>query len=46
MQNVTILGQNGAEAAVDELQAGAQVILNPPPGLLSGSAVQIVGAQA
>jgi HlyD family secretion protein len=46
MQDVTILGQNGADAAVEGLQAGAQVILNPPPGLLTGSAVRIVGAQA
>jgi multidrug resistance efflux pump len=38
---VKILGQSGTAAAVSGLDDGAQIILNPPPGLLTGSAVQV-----
>jgi HlyD family secretion protein len=41
MRYVKILGQSGTEAAVSGVDDGAQIVLNPPPGLLSGSAVQV-----
>jgi HlyD family secretion protein len=39
---VTILAETGATAAVSGLADGTQVVLNPPPGLLEGSSVQVV----
>jgi multidrug efflux pump subunit AcrA (membrane-fusion protein) len=44
VQNVVILEEAGIIAAVAGLAEGVQVILNAPPGLLPGSAVQVVGA--
>jgi HlyD family secretion protein len=44
VQNVTILDETGIMAAVAGLAEGTQVIVNAPPGLLPGSAVQVVGA--
>jgi HlyD family secretion protein len=41
-RNVTILGESGTTAAVVGVDEGAQVIVNPPPGLLAGAAVQAV----
>ncbi len=35
----TVLAQAGSDAAVSGVPAGAQVILNPPPGLLEGAKV-------
>ncbi len=46
MQPVTILGETGVTAAVSGLQAGTQVIVNAPPGLLAGATVQAVGVPA
>jgi multidrug resistance efflux pump len=43
MKYVKILGQSGTAAAVSGVDDGAQIILNPPPGLLAGSSVQIAG---
>jgi multidrug efflux pump subunit AcrA (membrane-fusion protein) len=42
MQPVVILEEAGITAAVAGLTQGTQVIVNAPPGLLPGSAVQIV----
>ena len=42
IRNVTILGQSESSAAVSGIDDGMQVIMNPPPGLLEGVAVQIV----
>ncbi len=41
---ITIQAESGAMAVVSGLAAGDQVIINPPPGLLSGSTVQVVSA--
>ncbi len=41
-QPITILAQGGTAAVVKGVDAGMQVILNPPPGLLAGSSVQAV----
>jgi HlyD family secretion protein len=41
-QPITILAQGGTTAVVKGVDAGMQVILNPPPGLLVGSSVQAV----
>lgn len=37
---IKILGETGVAAAVSGIEAGASVILYPPPGLLDGSAVK------
>ncbi len=42
---ITILAETGITAAVTGIAAGTQVIVNPPPGLLEGSAVRVVGSQ-
>ena len=42
-RNITIIAESGITAAVSGIKAGSPVIVNPPPGLLSGSAVQPVG---
>jgi multidrug efflux pump subunit AcrA (membrane-fusion protein) len=39
---VNILSESGTTAAVSGIEEGVQVVLNPPPGLLPGSAVQAV----
>jgi hypothetical protein len=39
---ITILSESGTTAAVAGIEEGIQVVLNPPPGLLSGAAVQAV----
>jgi HlyD family secretion protein len=39
---IAILAESGATAAVTGVAAGSVVILNPPPGLLDGSAVKAV----
>ncbi len=41
-QPITILAEGGTSAVVKGVDAGMQVILNPPPGLLAGSSVQAV----
>ncbi len=41
---VIIIAEAGTTAVVRGLNAGDQVVLNPPPGLLSGSTVQVVAA--
>jgi multidrug efflux pump subunit AcrA (membrane-fusion protein) len=45
VQPITILGETGATAAVSQLAGGAEVVINPPPGLLEGASVSIAGAQ-
>ncbi len=45
VQPITILGETGSTAAVAKLQGGAEVILNPPPGLLEGASVTVAGAK-
>ena len=39
---ITILSESGTTAAVSGIEEGVQVVLNPPPGLLPGAAVQAV----
>jgi HlyD family secretion protein len=43
---ITIVAEAGNTAVVGGVEAGAQVIINPPPGLLSGSTVQVVALPA
>lgn len=43
---ITILSESGTTAAVSGIEEGVQIVLNPPPGLLPGSAVQAVSAAA
>lgn len=44
IQVVTVLGETDVTVAVAGVQEGARVIVNPPPGLLPGAAVQEAGA--
>lgn len=44
VQAVTVLGETDVTVAVAGIQEGAKVIVNPPPGLLPGAAVQVSGA--
>jgi HlyD family secretion protein len=44
VQAVTVLGETDVTVAVDGIQDGTQVIVNPPPGLLPGAAVQVAVA--
>jgi hypothetical protein len=44
MQTITIIAESGITAAVSGLDPGSQVTVSPPPGLLNGSAVQVVQA--
>jgi multidrug efflux pump subunit AcrA (membrane-fusion protein) len=44
MHRVTVIGESETTAAVEGLTQGTQVIVNAPPGLLPGSAVQLVAA--
>jgi HlyD family secretion protein len=46
MQTVTIIAESGISAAVSGIATGAQIIVNPPPGLLNGSQVQAVQGQS
>ena len=39
-QPITVLAEGGTTAVVKGVDAGMQVIINPPPGLLAGSSVQ------
>jgi HlyD family secretion protein len=41
-KNVTILGEAGITTAVDGINPGDVVVVNPPPGLIQGSQVQAV----
>jgi hypothetical protein len=41
-QPITIFAQGGTTSVVKGVDAGMQVVLNPPPGLLAGSSVQAV----
>jgi RND family efflux transporter MFP subunit len=43
-KDVTVLGQSETDAAVSGIEDGTQVIMNPPPGLLEGSTVQVVSS--
>ncbi len=43
---VTIVAETGATAVVQGVNAGDQVVVNPPPGLLPGSTVQAVAVAA
>ncbi|MGO9309354.1 MAG: efflux RND transporter periplasmic adaptor subunit, partial [Spirochaetia bacterium] len=43
VRNITILGQSETSAVVSGVEDGAQVIMNAPPGLLEGTAVQVTG---
>lgn len=46
-REVTVLAQSGDLAAVEgELAPGAQVVLNPPPGLLDGSRVRAASGRS
>jgi multidrug resistance efflux pump len=45
-QPITIVAEAGTTAVVKGVQPGAQIIINPPPGLLAGAIVQVVGQQA
>ena len=42
VRNITILGQSETSTVVAGVEDGAKVIMNAPPGLLEGSAVQIM----
>ncbi|WP_264776699.1 efflux RND transporter periplasmic adaptor subunit [Deinococcus aetherius] len=43
-QEVTVLGQAGTQSAVGGIEAGAQVISQPPTGLLDGASVTTASA--
>jgi len=45
VQPITILGETGSTAAVSQLQNGAEVVINPPPGLLEGTQVTAASGQ-
>ena len=40
IRQITILAESGNSAAVTGVDAGNTVVVNPPPGLLEGSAVK------
>jgi HlyD family secretion protein len=40
MRRISILAESGSDAAVTGVSAGSVVVVNPPPGLLDGSAVK------
>jgi hypothetical protein len=42
IRNIKILGQSETSTAVDGVEDDAQVIMNPPPGLLEGVSVQVI----
>lgn len=39
---ITVVAESGITAAVSGIPTGSQIIVSPPPGLLDGSAVQVV----
>jgi len=41
-RTITIIAESGVQAAVSGIADGAQIIVSPPPGLLSGSAIKVV----
>jgi multidrug efflux pump subunit AcrA (membrane-fusion protein) len=41
-QPITLVAEGGTTAVVKGVDAGMQVIINPPPGLLAGSSVQAI----
>jgi hypothetical protein len=45
-RTITILAESGTTAAVAGIEDGTLVVLNPPPGLLPGSSVQVVDLTA
>jgi hypothetical protein len=45
-QPITIVAESGTTAVVKGLEAGMQIIVSPPPGLLAGSTVQAVTVSA
>jgi multidrug resistance efflux pump len=46
IRNITILGQSETSTVVSGVEEGAQVIMNPPPGLLEGVNVKIQSASS
>ncbi len=42
---ITVLAESGVTAAVTGLRAGDQVVISPPPGLLAGDTVKVLGAK-
>jgi multidrug efflux pump subunit AcrA (membrane-fusion protein) len=40
IQTVVVIAESGISAAVSGIASGAQIVINPPPGLLDGSPVQ------
>ncbi len=45
-RTVQVVSESGTDAAVTGIKPGAQLILNPPPGLVEGSPVKSVGTQS
>ncbi|HTO21126.1 MAG TPA: HlyD family efflux transporter periplasmic adaptor subunit [Spirochaetia bacterium] len=45
-RTVKVLAESGTTAAVSGVDDGVQVVINPPPGLLEGAAVQVVSLGA
>lgn len=46
MKPITILAETGVGTAVSGIEPGTQAIINPPPGLIEGSAVTAILAEA
>jgi multidrug efflux pump subunit AcrA (membrane-fusion protein) len=44
MRDVAIVGEAGATAAVSGIASGSVIVVNPPPGLIQGAAVQAIMA--
>jgi hypothetical protein len=44
IKDITVLGQSETNAAVSGIEDGTEVIMNPPPGLLEGSTVQVISS--
>ncbi len=42
VRSITLLAESGSAAAVTGVNAGSMVVVNPPPGLLDGSAVKVL----
>jgi HlyD family secretion protein len=43
LEPVTIIDESGGMAVVSGVQVGSRVVLNPPPGMLDGTRVQLMG---
>ena len=43
LEPVTIIAESGGTAVVSGVKEGSQLVLNPPPGMLDGTAVQPIG---